>query len=288
MSIINRTIFYLPILLIFFFPFSVKGVFAAIEVSQPPTEVEIGKEFNINVLLTGISDSHRIGIAIHKSEGDSYFGLTKSDDQWVEMEDENCDSLPLATAQESSWSGQLVGKIIYGEKDFDGSLGGYILKVVKYTQSSCDDGGQSKSYSDGVTVNLIDLNPPSTPIPPTPLPTAEPTVVPPADTPTPEPPTSTPAPTSTPRPTATPTIKPTPTLGISLEPTDNLEPDLGPTEALTKKEILGLSEEGKGNEASPSSKITKRIPWFPVLAIVAGIFFIGFSIFTFLKAKRVA
>lgn len=166
---------------------------------------------------------------------------------------------------------------------------GAVVNTYSYTSSftdnqslgRCPDGSENwvkfNSHSRGVS------NPT-----PTPTPTATPTptpieTVPPTDTPAPVP-TSTSAPTSTPRPTATPTIKPTPTLGISLEPTDNLEPDLGPTEALTKEEILGLS----GDEASPSSKITKRIPWFPVLAIIAGIFFIGFSIFTFLKAKRVA
>lgn len=169
---------------------------------------------------------------------------------------------------------------------------GAVVNTYSYTSSFTDN--QSLGRCPDGSENWVKFNSPSqgasnpmpTPIPPTPTNTSvpEPTTAPPADTPTPEPPTDTPAPTSTPRPTATPSVKPTPTLGISLEPTESLEPDLGPTEALTKEEILGLSE----SEASPSSKITKRIPWFPVLAIVAGIFFIGFSIFTFLKAKRVA
>jgi len=133
---------------------------------------------------------------------------------------------------------------------------------------------QASVYFDDFTFEETVL---PTPTPtPTNTPAPTPTVAPPAtDTPAPESPTATPAPTSTPRPTATPTI------GISLEPTESLEPDLGPTEGLTREEILGLSD----NEASPSSEINKRIPWFPILAITAGILFIGFSIFTFLKAK---
>ncbi|MBI2611228.1 hypothetical protein HYW54_00590 [Candidatus Gottesmanbacteria bacterium] len=167
--------------------------FAKIEVLNPPTKIEINKEFELEVLLTNLSAPiHYLSIALHKKSGDSYFGQTKNGESWVEADDSNCKSFPAATINESSWSGKLTGKYFYNEKDFDSTLGNYILKVIKYTDSC------GKSLSDDLNVELYDPNPP-----PTSTPTPNPT-----NTPVPTTKSSNiPVPTSTIKPTTTPVKK---------------------------------------------------------------------------------
>lgn len=175
-----------------------RHVFAKIEILNPPVKIEIKKEFELEVLLTNLSAPiHYLSIALHKKSGDSYFGQTKNGENWIEADNANCKSFPQAQINESSWSGKLTGKYFYDEKDFDNTLGNYILKVLKYTDS-CN----SPDSSSDIVVELFDPNPP-----PTSTPTPNPT-----NTPVPTTkPSNTPIPTSAIKPTATPIKKATPT-----------------------------------------------------------------------------
>lgn len=157
MPALKKAILFCFFLFLFLFPHSALAKIEIIDYSQ---EIEINKEFIVEVLLTKITGSHHIGLGLQKKSGAEYFGLTWGGHDWVEMEDSNCADLPLIAAIEGSWSGQLKGKVIYDEEGFDNSLGNYFLKVVKYTTASCGKGGKSKSYSDGVNVVLLDPNPP--------------------------------------------------------------------------------------------------------------------------------
>jgi hypothetical protein len=168
-----------------------KPVFAKIEINNFPNKIEVNKEFEIAVSLSNLSDpDHFLSIALHKESGNPYFGQTKNGDNWIEADDGNCKNFPKITVAEGSWSGKLVGKFFYDEKDFDNSLGNYILKVFKYTDSC------NKSYSDDLSVELFDPNPP---------PTSKPTTVPTAK------PTSSSSDTSAPSATSQPPNSPTPT-----------------------------------------------------------------------------
>ncbi|HUV42588.1 MAG TPA: hypothetical protein VMY36_01635 [Patescibacteria group bacterium] len=156
------------------FLFSPRKVLAKIEITDSPHEIGINEEFTVRVRLTKISGSHYLGIGVHKEAGQEYFGLTKNNDNWVEMEDNNCADFPLVVVNGEIWENNLTGKIIYGEKGFDGSLGEYILKIIKYTEASCLN-GKSKSYSEGETIfSLTDTtSPPLSPVLPTPSPSPE-------------------------------------------------------------------------------------------------------------------
>lgn len=154
----QKTVFLVALVATFLF--LPKKIFAKIEITGYPQEIEIDKEFAIGVRLTNLSGSHYIAIGIHKEAGKEYFGLTKNNNLWVEMEDDNCANFPLAVVNDEIWDEDLIGKIVYGEEGFDGSLGNYTLKIIKYTEASCLN-GKSKSYSDGVTFSLIDLASPS-------------------------------------------------------------------------------------------------------------------------------
>ena len=113
-----------------------KPIFAKIELLDYPAKIEINKEFTVSVNLTNLSDPiHFLSIAFQKKKGDDYFGQTKNGESWVEAEKANCKSFPQIEVKEGSWSGKLTGRIIFGEKDFDNSLGDYTLKVIKYTDS---------------------------------------------------------------------------------------------------------------------------------------------------------
>lgn len=163
--------------------------YGKVEILDHPDKIEIGKEFELSVSLSNLSDPlHYLSISLHKKSGDSYFGQTQNRDNWIEADDANCKSFPSVAVSEGSWSGKLKGKVFYSEKDFDNSLGNYILKLIKYTDSC------NKSYSDDVSIELFDPSPP---------PTATPTIIP---SNTPKLPTSTPQPTVTKAPTNSPAL----------------------------------------------------------------------------------
>ena len=98
-------------------------------------------------------------------------------------------------------------------------------------------------------------------------------------------PTVTSAPTSTPTPKAslTPTKKPTPSLTLTPTPTPSGE-ILG--QEASESALDQLSDED--NKATPSSEGSGNIKKiiFPAVAIIVGIGFIGFSVFSFLKGRR--
>lgn len=104
-------------------------------------------------------------------------------------------------------------------------------------------------------------------------------------------PSSTPTPTTTSAPTLTPTPKTsltptkTPTPSLILTPTATPSGEVLGEEITPESTLDQLSDDG--NTSTASSEETgdiKRII-LPAIAIVAGIGFIGFSIFSFLKAR---
>ncbi|MCJ7740475.1 hypothetical protein MUP32_04125, partial [Candidatus Microgenomates bacterium] len=142
-------IYLFPLILILSLLFT-QPVFAKIVISDYPQKIEINKEFTVGVDLSNLSDQvHYLSIAFQKEKGDYYFGQTKNGEDWIEAEKNNCKNFPQVARieiKEGSWSGQLTGRVIFGEKDYDNSLGDYILKVLKYTDV-CDSSTYSPSPS---------------------------------------------------------------------------------------------------------------------------------------------
>lgn len=251
-------IFFLP-----FYLFSLRPALAKIELTDYPTSICIDKEFKIGMALSNLSDPvHYLSVALHKKSGDAYFGMTKNGDNWIEADKNNCKNFPQISVVEGSWSGKLIGRIVYNEKDYNNSFGDYILKVIKYSDSC------SESSSKEVVVNLYDPNPPSiTPTnPPSATPTHKPTSTPKA--------TSVSKPSSTPKPqikaTANTPVVPINTPVVLL--TSNLfdksiqisSPGSQTDEVLgefTSEEIMSGGEIGEATKAGSKSN-------YPILAIL--------------------
>lgn len=241
---------------------SSQSVFAKIEVNNYPSKIEINKEFEIDVVLSNLTDpTHFLSIALHKNSGDPYFGQTQKGDNWIEADDSNCKSFPGVTISEGSWSGKLKGKINYNEKDFDNSLGNYILKVFKYTDSC------NKSDSNDLTVELFDSNPPltATPVPTnTPGPTSVPTST----------PTNTSVPTANSKSQNSPTVYMSPTIKQTVPTITYIKSNnnLVASENASSGAFLGETsdptvtvEEEKHSSAASSAKNS-----FPIFAFLIG------------------
>lgn len=227
---------------------------AKIELSNTLVKIEIDKEFELGITLSNLTDPiHFLSIALHKSSGDPYFGQTKNGDSWIEADDGNCKNFPQVTITEGSWSGKLKGKINYNEKDFDNSLGNYILKVIKYTDSC------NKSASDDLSVELFDPDPP-----PTAVPTNIPTSI----------PSSTGIPSSTSKPQASITKYTSPTVKLTA-----LSKSVGTTTAGT---VLGdTSAPGITNAPTKEELVAdtrkKTLPVF-ALIFISGLVLIGAAV----------
>lgn len=259
--------------LINFFFFFIPPVFAKIELSDYPVKIEINKEFTVSVDLTNLSDPvHFLSIVFQKKKGGDYFGQTKNGESWVEAEKANCKSFPQAEIKEGSWSGRLTGRIIFGEKDFDNSLGDYILKVIKYTDSC------NTSPSNELPVTLFSTDPPPD----------TPTI-----TPKPSPrPNNTPHPSSTPKlpkNTSVPTVKviPSATQSLSALVADtrsignsqlSLATDSQKAEVLGEEEIQP-TEDKKEKDVSPSTNKQFSLPLLLML-IFGGTVCIGGAVWT--------
>lgn len=245
----------IPFSILIFEILFVVPVFAKIEVNNSPSKIEINKDFELDVALSNLTDpTHYLSIALHKNSGDAYFGQTQNGGNWIEADDGNCKNFHSATISEGSWSGKLKGKINYNEKDFDNSLGNYLLKVFKYTDSC------NKSASEDMTVELFDPNPP-----PTVTPSPKPTVI----------STNAPAPTVTAKPANSPTIYISPTIKKAI-------PTITNTENISSGEVLGETSNPTvtPDEVKPTTVSETKNKSFPVFGLLlgGGILFIAAAI----------
>jgi len=262
------------------FPEKVFGemVFKFDGIESNPESIEYDQEVKLNFSFKDVNPpkTYYLEAAFKHIDGTRYFGWTKNDrEQWYQYEEDALANFFKFEINESSKSGSLFAKPDHESTYFKGS-GKYFLKLYKITE------GGSKEGSNAIEITING---------PTLTPTPEPTETPqPTDTPTPGP-TDTPTPTTTSAPTSTPTPK------ASLTPTKKPTPSLTLTPTATPSgEILGqeASESALGqlsdedNKATPSSEGSGNIKKiiFPAVAIIVGIGFIGFSVFSFLKGRR--
>lgn len=248
----------LILVFIVYFLISCKSALAKIEINNSPSKIEINKEFVLDVALSNLSDpTHFLSIALHKNTGDSYFGQTQNGDKWIEADDNNCKNFPQVSVAEGSWSGKLKGKINYNEKDFNNSLGNYILKVFKYTDSC------NKSSSTDLSVELYDTNPP-----PTSTPTLKPTSI-----PTSTPPNS-PVPSATAKPQNSPTayVAVTTAKTITNSPSIKLTDTIHPTDEKSQGIVLGEVVEPSitKTEQKQSLVATAKKNTLPIFALLFG------------------
>jgi len=273
-------IYLFPLVLILSLLFT-QPVYAKIVISDYPQKIEVNKEFTVEVKLSGLkSPVHFLSIVFKKMSNGHYFGQTKNGEDWIEAESVNCKNFPRIEVKEGSWSGKLTGRVIFGEKDYDNSLGDYILKILKYTDA-CDSPTYSPSPSDDLLVTLFSNEPPPTSIPTVTLtPAVKPTVK----------PTHTPKPLPTDKPVQSKTVTATIVVTTSIKTTaqsvstdtkikeeqkttiakDGTEDVLG--EAIS--EATGQSEK---TLAASYRGATSRLPI--IILVLSGLIFIGGGIF---------
>lgn len=255
----NKLIFFLFIFLfISFFP---KKVFAVtLDISNYPSVIN-SDPFSVDVFVSGASDGKNyLRIDLYKDGTTKYFGETFNGVDWYfgstgisYFAIDIIDSTASATLQGRFGSPSLTEYL---------GPGNYKLRIRRYTSS----GGSSTTDQTPVDVNIQVATP-------TPEPTSEPT-----NTPTSSP-TNSPTLTPTPTPvvTKTPTIKPTNT------------PSPNETEESLNMEVLGIQIEDNLINSTQSSEENNDKPksnFLPILFIVLGISFVGFSGFAFFKQKR--
>lgn len=261
-----------------FFLIAPKSVFGASLTNQSgQSSLSPGEEFSVNTTLNISSangTTYYLRGVFYKTGTENYCGYTWNGSNWYKGPytiNEAWKNLLLVQINEASWSGVLKAKIDPDDSSCNSS-GEYKFKIQRYT----DGGSQNFDSQNELVVNVQ--------IPPTPTATS-----------TPEP-TATPGPTDTPTPTLTPTPKPptsTPTLKATKTPTPSLTltPTATPSgevlgEELTQESTLDqLSDDGNTSTASSEENGDIKRIILPAIAIVAGIGFIGFSIFSFLKAR---
>jgi hypothetical protein len=172
-----------------------------------------------------------------------------------------------------SIDGTLKDEIIYGKEnsvclpDTPGSIGRYQDGETYIDKFSLSSKGSENKFE-----NLS----------PCPSPTPEPTQTP---VPTNEP-TSTPKPTSTPtpKPTATLTPKPTSTPKPTNIPSSDQEVKVEDKTDELRTEVLGLKEGDSSDSGNNDGR--SKLPILPIILIVSGTGFLGFSGFIFLKQGK--
>ncbi len=240
-----------------------------------------GEEYSADVVLNISADdgtTYYLRGVFYKAGTSDYCGYTWNGTSWFKgpySVDEGWKNFLTVQVNSASWSGTLKAKLDTGNSGCSDS-GDYRFKIQRFTAAG------SPSFDSQNELALTVQIPTATPTPTqTPTPTSEPTDIPPTSTPTP-------VPTSTPtlRPTATSTKKPTPT------------PLAFPTEEAASEEAgrvqgeeIGLlggveNQTSQGKTGSSSALMKGGKILFPALAIAAGLGFVGFSVFTFFKARK--
>lgn len=279
-SIIKRIVFggicfpfFLVVFLLLFFPEKAEAAFSFNIASSSATTITSGdQDIEVRLNVIDLPNESYFRISLQKEGGGSYYGyVLNNDGAWAKIQTLDGDCTTYFKVTDTSIT-SLSLKYKIGD-DAEIANGNYHLKAHRFTVSCT-------SYTEATnSLSLIVSLPVSTPTP-------EPTEVPlPTDTPTPWP-TDTPAPTltPTPKPTATPTKKPTPSL--TLTPTATPSGEVLGQEIATGSTLDQLSDEGNNSTASSEEKGDIKRIILPAIAIVAGIGFIGFSVFSFLKARK--
>lgn len=204
-----------------FFPSSAQAAITILDIS-PSTINSADDIVTITATASALENKTQyLEVALRKTGESNYFGLTKNGgNEWYSYKAAPTQSdltsyFYAFTPVNGAWSGQLQAKLDITESAFKGA-GSYDVKLRKYISSSPTD-----SNIVTLTVNVT--------IPPTPIPTAEPTATP--------KPTRTPQPTNTPKPTAvsTPTQVVTKTPTITIKKKEILSAKTSVTPSVTKQ-----------------------------------------------------
>lgn len=258
------------IFLLLFFPKKAEATFGFNIASSSATTITSGdQDIEVGLNIIDLPSESYFRVSLQKEGGGSYYGyILNNEGGWAKIQTLDGDCTSYYEVTETSITSLLL-KYRIGD-DTEIPNGNYYLKAHRFTKA-CSYTEATNSLS--LVVSL-----------PTPTPTLEPTEIPqPTDTPTPEP-TSTPTSTltPTPKPTSTPTKKPTPSLALT--PTATPSGEILGEEATPESTLNELSGDGMATASAEGSERFKFI--FPAIAIIVGIGFIGFSAFSFLKARR--
>jgi hypothetical protein len=115
----------------------------------------------ISIQLSGLEagSNYYLKPALIKGGSSNYFGLTKVNGSWTKNTQSYSEQYTITTDSSGSWSGNIEFKVDPDDSGFTGS-GSYILKTGRYSAT-----GSGPTWSNEVTVDIIDNTPKATSTP---------------------------------------------------------------------------------------------------------------------------